>query len=95
MLQVEIDLSSLGIFSTAVAAVFSKLGVPIKTTVAPMVHSLSGADSSLSHSQSAAKAWPAKPDWLHGPETRNAGLDTQSQSAECKQTSDMRKSSAM
>ncbi|CAK0779934.1 hypothetical protein CVIRNUC_004893 [Coccomyxa viridis] len=36
-LEVEIDLSSLGIFSTAVAAVFSKLGVPIKTTVAPMV----------------------------------------------------------
>ncbi len=35
--QVEIDLSSLGIFTTAVAAVFSKLGVPIKTTVAPMV----------------------------------------------------------
>ena len=42
LLQVEIDLSSLGIFSTAVAAVFSKLGVPIKTTVAPMVQSLSG-----------------------------------------------------
>ena len=44
LLQVEIDLSSLGIFSTAVAAVFSKLGVPIKTTVAPMVHSLPGAE---------------------------------------------------
>ena len=36
-MQVEIDLSSLGIFSTALAAVFSKLGVPIKTTIAPMV----------------------------------------------------------
>ena len=46
LLQVEIDLSSLGIFSTAVAAVFSKLGVPIKTTVAPMVQTLSSADSS-------------------------------------------------
>ena len=55
LLQVEIDLSSLGIFSTAVAAVFSKLGVPIKTTVAPMVQSLSGADPSLSHFPSAQK----------------------------------------
>ena len=45
LLQVEIDLSSLGIFSTAVAAVFSKLGVPIKTTVAPMVRCLSSTDS--------------------------------------------------
>ena len=31
------DLSSLGAFNTAVAAMFSRLGVPIKTTVAPMV----------------------------------------------------------
>ena len=52
LLQVEIDLSSLGIFSTAVAAVFSKLGVPIKTTVAPMVQSLSSTDSSFPHSLS-------------------------------------------
>lgn len=33
----EIDLSSLGAFSTAMAAMFSKLGVPIKTAVPPMV----------------------------------------------------------
>jgi hypothetical protein len=31
----EIDLSSLGTFNTAVVAMFSKFGVPIKTTVAP------------------------------------------------------------
>ena len=36
-LEVEVDLSTLGAFNTAVAAMFSKLGVPIKTTVAPMV----------------------------------------------------------
>lgn len=36
-LEMEIDLSSLGTFSTAMAAMFSKLGVPIKTAVPPMV----------------------------------------------------------
>ncbi|CAL8468257.1 g7796 [Coccomyxa elongata] len=36
-LEVEVDLSSLGAFSTAMAAMFSKLGVPIKTAVPPMV----------------------------------------------------------
>lgn len=38
-LEVEVDLSSLGTFNTAVAAMFSRLGVPIKTTVAPQVRS--------------------------------------------------------
>jgi hypothetical protein len=33
----EVDLSSLGTFSTAMAAMFSKLGVPIKTAVPPVV----------------------------------------------------------
>ncbi|EIE19270.1 DnaJ-domain-containing protein [Coccomyxa subellipsoidea C-169] len=36
-LEMEVDLSSLGTFSTAMAAMFSKLGVPIKTAVPPMV----------------------------------------------------------
>lgn len=36
-LEVEVDLSSLGTFNTALAAMFSKLGVPIKTAVAPQV----------------------------------------------------------
>lgn len=37
-LEMEVDLSSLGTFSTAMAAMFSKLGVPIKTAVPPMVN---------------------------------------------------------
>ena len=36
-LEMEVDLSSLGTFSTAMAAMFSKLGVPIKTAVPPVV----------------------------------------------------------
>ncbi|BDA43789.1 probable chaperone protein DnaJ at N-terminal half [Coccomyxa sp. Obi] len=36
-LEMEVDLSNLGAFSTAMAAMFSKLGVPIKTAVPPMV----------------------------------------------------------
>ncbi|KAK9820520.1 hypothetical protein WJX72_011236 [[Myrmecia] bisecta] len=36
-LEVEVDLSSLGVVNTAMAAMFSKLGVPIKTSVAPHV----------------------------------------------------------
>jgi hypothetical protein len=36
-LEVEVDLSTLGTFNTAVAAMFAKLGVPIKTTIAPQV----------------------------------------------------------
>ena len=42
-LEVEVDLSTLGTFNTAVAAMFSKLGVPIKTTVAPLVGPQRGA----------------------------------------------------
>lgn len=35
--SVEVDLSSLGVVNTAMAAMFSKLGVQIKTAVAPSV----------------------------------------------------------
>eukprot|EP00193_Tetraselmis_chui_P000485 CAMPEP_0177763588 /NCGR_PEP_ID=MMETSP0491_2-20121128/6950_1 /TAXON_ID=63592 /ORGANISM="Tetraselmis chuii, Strain PLY429" /LENGTH=424 /DNA_ID=CAMNT_0019279703 /DNA_START=143 /DNA_END=1417 /DNA_ORIENTATION=- len=36
-LEVEIDLSSIGTMNTVVAAMFSKLGVPIKTTISQLV----------------------------------------------------------
>lgn len=36
-LDAEIDVSSLGIFGTMAAAMFSKLGVPIKTSIAATV----------------------------------------------------------